>query len=220
MPNLLCLSCCPCLLLEVVGSSLFVNGACFGEERVLVDPLCPPVLMTNSYHWRGNEDVARVFSRIRTCVSNLQKHYRGLTVPPFTVRYLNRLAPNSQKPVFLAQEATTKARLVVKFTDHGKENASKQAEVALLKAMGIFHSHDFDWAGPAGTALYPEFMNHCGIEWPKGAEDRMPITKEHDHHWLMNLFNSRCCGPYTRQFWVPLFCSELGFPVALKTVLC
>ncbi|KAH3714142.1 hypothetical protein Pelo_19350 [Pelomyxa schiedti] len=93
----------------------------------------------------------------------------------FTVRSLNRLAPNSQKPVFLAQEATTKARLVVNFTDsysveahrilaengallaHEKLNSiwqavvmeyietkalsnSEQAEVALLKAMGIFHS--------------------------------------------------------------------------------
>ena len=42
---------------------------------------------------------------------------------------------------------------------------------------------DFQWSGVKGV-VYPAFMNHAEIEWPKGAEDGKAIMSEHNRHWL------------------------------------
>ncbi len=39
---------------------------------------------------------------------------------------------------------------------------------------------DLDWAGPAGEATYPPFMNHTHIKWPEGVRTNAPILAEHD----------------------------------------
>ena len=49
---------------------------------------------------------------------------------------------------------------------------------------------EFEWAGPEGTARYPLFMNRSEITWPGGAEDGLPIRKEHDEWWLHALMQS------------------------------
>lgn len=46
---------------------------------------------------------------------------------------------------------------------------------------------DFEWAGLANETTYPLFMNHKDIQWPPGATDGKPITKEHDEWWLDRL---------------------------------
>ncbi|CAG8609170.1 17111_t:CDS:2 [Gigaspora margarita] len=47
---------------------------------------------------------------------------------------------------------------------------------------------DFDWAGKDNVECYPSFMNH-EIDWPKGAEDKEKLKKEHDIYWLKVLKN-------------------------------
>lgn len=42
---------------------------------------------------------------------------------------------------------------------------------------------DFDWAGVNNMDRYPSFMNP-DINWPAGAQDNMPLKKEHDIYWL------------------------------------
>ena len=43
---------------------------------------------------------------------------------------------------------------------------------------------DFDWAGVAGTALYPAFMNHVTVPWPAGASEGLPLTAAKDKAFL------------------------------------
>ena len=47
---------------------------------------------------------------------------------------------------------------------------------------------DFDWAGKAGEAKYPYFMNHFQIDWPNGASDGEPLQPSHDLHFLEQIF--------------------------------
>ena len=46
---------------------------------------------------------------------------------------------------------------------------------------------DFEWAGLAGTATYPYFMNRADIQWPDGAGDGKLVTESHDLWWLSKL---------------------------------
>ena len=48
---------------------------------------------------------------------------------------------------------------------------------------------DFDWAGEAGVAKYPYFMNHFQITWPDGACDGELITFDHDTHFANTMFD-------------------------------
>ncbi|BDA45559.1 hypothetical protein COCOBI_07-3460 [Coccomyxa sp. Obi] len=48
---------------------------------------------------------------------------------------------------------------------------------------------DFEWAGKAGEAKYPFYMNRKDITWPPGATDNQPITKEHDVFWMEKLLS-------------------------------
>ena len=59
---------------------------------------------------------------------------------------------------------------------------------------------DFDWSGPVGKVFYPRHLSGK-VQWPKGACDFEPITKEHDHAMADKFFkvesdDIRCnCGP-------------------------
>ena len=57
----------------------------------------------------------------------------------------------------------------------------------ILVAAGVVSLIDFEWAGLAGTATYPYFMNRTDIQWPDGAGDGRLITESHDLWWLSNL---------------------------------
>ena len=48
---------------------------------------------------------------------------------------------------------------------------------------------DFDWAGKAGEAKYPYFMNHFHINWPEGARDGKLIKPEHDCYFVTTMFD-------------------------------
>ncbi|EXX79302.1 hypothetical protein RirG_006940 [Rhizophagus irregularis DAOM 197198w] len=50
---------------------------------------------------------------------------------------------------------------------------------------------DFDWAGTNNVDSYPPFMNPS-INWPTGAQDRMPLKMEHDIYWLNYLKKLYC----------------------------
>lgn len=39
---------------------------------------------------------------------------------------------------------------------------------------------DFEWAGVAGAARYPAYMNHVTIPWPAGAREGLPLTAAKD----------------------------------------
>jgi hypothetical protein len=47
---------------------------------------------------------------------------------------------------------------------------------------------NFDWAGIAGEATYPPFIN-SDICWPQGASSGMRITHDHDHYWISKYLN-------------------------------
>lgn len=48
---------------------------------------------------------------------------------------------------------------------------------------------DLEWAGKMGEAKYPIFMNQTNIDWPPGAGDNEPITKEHDFYWMNKMLS-------------------------------
>ena len=48
---------------------------------------------------------------------------------------------------------------------------------------------DLDWAGPAGHATYPPFMNHTHIKWPDGVTTNAPVLAEHDVSMAMQSFD-------------------------------
>ncbi|CAG8570188.1 19_t:CDS:2, partial [Racocetra persica] len=50
---------------------------------------------------------------------------------------------------------------------------------------------DFDWSGKVGSARYSPFMNHEDIQWPDGAEDFKPVTKNHDLFMLEQTFRKK-----------------------------
>ncbi|CAB4431468.1 unnamed protein product [Rhizophagus irregularis] len=50
---------------------------------------------------------------------------------------------------------------------------------------------DFDWAGTNNVDSYPPFMNPS-INWPTGAQARMPLKIEHDIYWLNYLKKLYC----------------------------
>ena len=49
---------------------------------------------------------------------------------------------------------------------------------------------DFEWAGRAGTARYPYFMNRANLTWPGGASDNQLITVQHDLWWMNELLSA------------------------------
>lgn len=48
---------------------------------------------------------------------------------------------------------------------------------------------DFDWAGPEGTARYPDDLSP-NVPWPASAQAGELITKDHDLYWVERLFKS------------------------------
>ncbi|KAH3768068.1 Aldose 1-epimerase [Pelomyxa schiedti] len=132
-------SCCPCLLLEVFGATLFISGACFGEYGVIVDPLCSPINMVFMQSKNMMMEVANAFVALRTCTLALEQHYLRLETPhfnlvqprfpfinsfedldthkQFAVTYLKRLYPGKAKPIFLVQKTSERTKLIIKFAE-------------------------------------------------------------------------------------------------------
>ena len=48
---------------------------------------------------------------------------------------------------------------------------------------------DLDWAGLAGEAVYPPFMNHTHIKWPEGVRTGVPVLAEHDISMAMRSYD-------------------------------
>ena len=117
----------------------------------------------------------------------------------FDVRYETGL-------VMVVMEYLTETRM---WTDQDKSNKRLIEQVtsvmSLLKTNSIVHGDlrspnvhvkadrlyilDFDWAGPAGEAVYPDMLNESE-EWPKSASIRAKITHNHDKFMLEKLCGS------------------------------
>ena len=48
---------------------------------------------------------------------------------------------------------------------------------------------DLDWAGRAGEAVYPPFMNHTHIKWPSGVTTNAHVLAEHDVSMAMRSYD-------------------------------
>lgn len=59
----------------------------------------------------------------------------------------------------------------------------------LVRDSGNICILDYEWAGKVGQVRYPFYMNHQHIEWPTGASDGELITKDHDTHWVDQIFS-------------------------------
>ncbi|KAH9921084.1 hypothetical protein B0H21DRAFT_827183 [Amylocystis lapponica] len=129
-------SCCPCLLISVMGAYICIFGAVF-VDQVVVQPF-------TEYIWLGGDpyyetwvvSVARIFHATASAVAGLQAYYRNLvpsTVPDparllpqptfidnaasplFRLQYHGYLPTDSRKALFLAIKDDTKL-VTVKFT--------------------------------------------------------------------------------------------------------